>query len=138
MFPMWFCAQALPEALVGCVGKLTTCFCGLKKIRTKNIFLSWRNLILKIYFSNISNFGKGLALTLSNSPFRPDSLEDSERYPDNFQVSFCPDLILSSLESLSLSKQLVLVDTVLLTKTERLKRNLKDIRTTSKFHSVRI
>ena len=40
-------AQTLPEALVGCVGKLRVCSCGLKKIRMKNIFSSWRNLILK-------------------------------------------------------------------------------------------
>ena len=31
----------------GCVGKLTTCRWGFKKISSKNIFLSWRKLILK-------------------------------------------------------------------------------------------
>ena len=44
--------QTLPEALVGCVGKLWASSWGLKKIRTKNIFSSWRILILKNIFWN--------------------------------------------------------------------------------------
>ena len=43
-------AQILPEALVGCVGKLRVFSWGLKKIRMKNIVSSWRKLFLKMYF----------------------------------------------------------------------------------------
>ena len=53
--------QTLQEALVGCVGKLTTCTWSLKKIRTKNIFSSRRNLVLKknrYFFWKIQKFFK--------------------------------------------------------------------------------
>ena len=52
-FCVSFCSQTLPEALVRRVGKLTTCSWTLKKIRTKNIFSSWRIFILKKYFLKI-------------------------------------------------------------------------------------
>ncbi len=56
VFRFVFCAQDEFEALVGCVGKLTTFSITLEKIRMKNIIFSWRNLILKKYFPNFLKF----------------------------------------------------------------------------------